>query len=599
MANFLIVLSSRPQAPQPVFERAMDANARLKKQPVLASINLTPVQAAVFARRNGTGGEIARDSIDRFLLATGTWLHRDGYGTGSAPRLLQRFLEVGAEQLAQELEGFFFIAAGNGADEIVAITDIIGSHHAFMRQLDNAIVLSGSSAVLAALAPYTLDEIACQEFIRTGIIYEQRTIYNEVRKLPPASILTFKNGRLENQRRYWDPSTLSDQPLALHEAADALYDIGTRTVKRIAELYPRVLCDLTGGYDSRALGALLLGAKVPFDTTVSGADDSPDVRISGELAKIAGLKHTQRQRSNELAFEDLEKAFELCDGEYDLAEYAYIMRTHDAHSQDYDVTLNGSFGEVARGYWWELLSPQIGKRVALNSAKIARKRYAAIDKGAHLFPAGTRLDLDKHFTEILNRTGRGLETQPNTLQLDYSYLMLRMQRWQGRIASSTDQIWPCVSPFMFRSVLEVMLRAAPSARHRSLLVRAMLSRHCPKWAAHPLEHGYPAQPFSARNARRFLPLISFYAGKVSRKLAKHLTRSTARRQGANANLPTASTDVSRSAGLPSSSPFAAGLSQDAMRRFSITSTQYDDLDPALQKRILGLEFTLCHLKYRL
>lgn len=498
----------------------MDANARLKKQSVLATAKFASAQSAVFARRNGTGGEIAHDTNGKFLLATGTWLHQDGYGAGAAPTLLQRFLEIGAEQLAQELEGFFFIAASNSEGEIVAITDIVGSHHAFMRRLDDAVVLSGSSAVLAALAPYTLDEIACQEFIRTGIIYEQRTFYNEVRKLPPASILTFENGRLKNQQCYWDPSALSDQPLALHEAADALYDVGTLSVKRIAQLYPRVLCDLTGGYDSRALGALLLGAKVRFDTTVSGADDSPDVRISTELAQIAGLKHTQRQRSNELAFEDVEKAFELCDGEYDLAEYANIMRTHDAHSEHYGATFNGSFGEVARGYWWELLRPQIGKRGALDSAKIACKRYAAIDKGAHLFPADTRLDLNKHFTGILNRTGRGLETQPNTLQLDYSYLMLRMQRWQGRIASSTDQIWPCVSPFMFRSVLETMLRAEPPARYRSLLVRAMLARYSPAWASHPLEHGYPAEPFSLLNAWRFLPLVDFYAEKVILKFTQ-------------------------------------------------------------------------------
>lgn len=534
VANFLVCIADAAVPLGEIFEGAVAVNEGLKRQTLLVSKRAPGLECAIFARRNGSGGELVGGPANGFVLITGTWLHPDGYGSGRAQQLLERFLAVGAARLARELEGFFFLLASNGDGNIFAITDLVGSHHAFMRELDSGIVLSGSSAVLAALAPYTLDEIGCQEFVRTGIIYEQRTLYNEVRKLPPATVFHFRGGRLVGEHRFWDPRALAEQPLSLTEAADQLYEVGKNTVRRIAELYPRRLCDLTGGYDSRALGALLLGAGVEFDTTVSGPDDSADVKISHGLAKIAGLKHSQRQRSAELTDEDLERAFQLCDGEYDLHEYARIMRTHDAHSQHYDVTLNGSFGEVARGYWWELLTPNIGKREPLHSEKIARKRYAAAAKGAELFMAEKRLNLDQHFAAILDRNNRGFETLPNTLQLDYSYLNLRMQRWQGRIASSTDQIWPCVSPFMFRSILEIMLRAEPRARHRSLLVRAMLARHYPKWAAYPLEHGYPAEPFGLRNAWRFAPLLKFYATKISERVQRIAGLGNARGSGSPA-----------------------------------------------------------------
>ena len=515
MANFAISFGNNALS---YLSRAIELTHALKAQPTLDHFEKNRVGAAVFARRNGTGGEIARDAThDAFLLICGTWLHRDGYGTGAASELLARFLTVGAEQLADELEGFFFLAATKGDHELVAITDIAGSHHAFVRQLDDhSIVISGSSLVLGALAPSDIDHIAVQEFVRTGIIYEDRTFYQQVRKLPPASVLHFRDGKLLHTKRYWHAEHLADSPLRLPEAADRLFETGTKTVARIAELYPRRLCDLTGGYDSRALGALLLGANIKFDTTVSGDDDSADVKISRGLAEIAGLEHSQRKRSNDLNAGDIERALQLCDGEYDLLEYARIMRTHEQHSQSYDVSMNGSYGEVARGYWWELLSPHIGQRAPLDYKKIARKRYAALDDGAALFPEP--IDLNAHFTEILRRNGAGFERLPNTLQLDYSYLNLRMQRWQGRIASSTDQIWPCVSPFMFRSILEIMLRAEPRARHRSLLVRAMLARHYPTWAAYPLEHGYPAEPFGIRNAWRFLPLGAHYLGKIQNRL---------------------------------------------------------------------------------
>jgi hypothetical protein len=109
---------------------------------------------------------------------------------------------------------------------------------------------------------------------------------------------------------------------------------------------------------------------------------------------------------------------------------------------------------------------------------------------------------------------------PNTLQKDHAYLMLRMQRWQGRIASSTNQLWPCLSPFIFRTVLEAMLTAAPEVRKRSLLVRRMLSEHQPRVAVYPLEHGHPAMPMTLRNMQQFWPLVPHYAERAWRKAAR-------------------------------------------------------------------------------
>jgi len=95
---------------------------------------------------------------------------------------------------------------------------------------------------------------------------------------------------------------------------------------------------------------------------------------------------------------------------------------------------------------------------------------------------------------------------------------MRMHRWQGRIASSTDQVWPCVSPFMFRPVLETMLRVVPPQRRGGLLIRQVLARYQPELANHPLEHGYPAVPMTLATAWRFWPMATNFAGKVARKL---------------------------------------------------------------------------------
>ena len=115
---------------------------------------------------------------------------------------------------------------------------------------------------------------------------------------------------------------------------------------------------------------------------------------------------------------------------------------------------------------------------------------------------------------IISRLNRGLSGWPNTAQMDHAYLMLRMQRWQGRIASGTDQIWPCLSPFMFRSVLETALQTTVRTRKRSRLVRSLMTMLQPQLAAYPLEYGHPATTLTLTNLPRFTSVAWRYAGKA-------------------------------------------------------------------------------------
>jgi len=106
--------------------------------------------------------------------------------------------------------------------------------------------------------------------------------------------------------------------------------------------------------------------------------------------------------------------------------------------------------------------------------------------------------------------------------MDNVYLTLRMQRWQGRIASATNRIWPCISPFMFREVMEAALSATPKARVRHRFTRRLIEHLNPKLAALPLAQGYPALPLRIGNAHRFFPLILEALDGVRRRLPKSI-----------------------------------------------------------------------------
>ncbi|MGH8607286.1 MAG: hypothetical protein ACREX9_07690 [Gammaproteobacteria bacterium] len=518
MGSFLVLIPSpqeRISAPK-VFSKAIEKASQAKSVSLINGIQEPWACAAAFTRRNGSGSAIASDGQSgSWLLAIGPWFHGDGYASGSEPRLLHAYLQTGALDLARALEGFFCIAIGDGrTQEVLVITDIIGSCHCFVRLLGAGIAVSSSSSVLAGLSDFHLDPLACQEYLCTGTVYEDRTIYQEVRKLAAASVCGFSDGKLRRADKYWDITNTADRPLKSSAAPSHLWETLIRATTRIGKTFPNPVCDLTGGYDSRALVAAFLGSGVPFSTTVSGDPESADVRISKALAALAHLPHVHSVLDSPAGVDDLKAALQLTDGEYDALEYARIMRIHQGLAARFDISLNGSFAEIGRGYWWDLLWPHAGKRIAIDSHAVARQRFAPSGSCFAWFAAEKRVDLLSHFAGVVQRTNAGLERLANTLQIDNVYLTMRMQRWQGRIASSTNQLWPCLAPFMFRSVLEAMLRAPPQCRHRSLLIRTMLALFRPQLAAYPLEHGYPAVPVTMNNMHRFWPLLPHYGAKI-------------------------------------------------------------------------------------
>ncbi len=547
--------------------------------------------AASFSRLNGSGSVIASDpTTGSWLGLVGTCFHRSG--RSHPEHLLQHYLESGASQLGRDLEGFFVAIVGDGtSQEITVITDIIGSCHFYIRQLDGATVLSSSSLVLASLGDLTPDPLGCQEFLSMGVIYEDRTIYREIKKVPAASVTRFRGGTQVEQTRYWKASSLVPESLSAKEAPDALWHTLVSAATRIGDEFNSVVCDLTGGYDSRATVAAFYEAGKPFATVVSGPEDSADVNVSRGLARTLGLGHLHYPPAATVCGADIRSALNLCDGEYDVVEYSGIARIHSSLSKRFQLSINGSFGEVARGYWWELLFPHTGTRRKLNSRQLALRRYAW-NSSSDLFQSPLRINLLEHMAAVIDRATADLEGSPNTFQMDVAYLRMRMQCWQGRIASSTNRIWPCLSPFMFRSVLEVMLQAPYAIRRRSLLIRRMLAQYQPAIADYPLEHGYPAVPATWSNLPRFSPLVSYYGGKVAQRLRSRLGGQNLSSPAVNHRLELWQTDEYKALLNPRSMKAASLLDASALAAFLRSSQGTAFSRDAEWRRLLSLEMAL-------
>lgn len=525
MSNFIVTFSSKEKR---LYARQLKLEAIAKSQfgDPSSRINLDWVCAASFRRKNGSGSVITSDpGTGSWLLSSGLWFYSDSLAAGDESRLLSKYLDTGAEGLGRQLEGSFVIIIADGrTQELIVITDITGTQHSYIRRLEDSIVFSNSSLILAGLDNYTLDPAGCQEFLYTGVIYEDRTFFREVKRLEPARIYRFSKGNLKNVERYWHILNLAPDSLRGKSAVIGLGEALCNAVRKISKVSSRPVCDLTGGYDSRAVFSAFLTSGIKPATFVSGSSESADVTVSRNITNIFNVPHIHFTCKEPVSFEQAASAFYCTDGEYDIIDYSKVLQGHLLTlEKGCDVSVIGSFGEVARGYWWELLLPHTGDCQELDARKLSRLRYAAHDFDPSLFAFEERLDLVSHFAGIIRRVNSDLKDFPNTFQMDNAYLYMRMRCWYGKIASSTERLRPCVSPFQFRSVLETVLQTDWHLRRGNRLITGMLAEFQPRLAKVPLEGGYPAQPLKWNNFYRFWPMLKGYGRRGISKVRRALT----------------------------------------------------------------------------
>jgi len=508
------------------FQQGVRALGDFKGVQITDTATSATASLAVAPAAKATDKRIARSADGQVLIADlGTWLPLPAERGRDATWLIEQYLALGAEGLARRLQGLFaLLIVDQRTRQAHVITDRCGSLHIYWRQLADGLAVCTSSAVLSQCAPSTLDPVGVHEFIATGILYEDRSLWQGIRKIGPATVLTI-DAAGAHTRRYWDFSAVEPERLSLEDAVEQTHHGLVEVLKALpnsADGGQPLISDLTGGYDSRLLLTGLLAAQRPFHTTVSGSADHPDVTVAARIAAELKLQHQNISAPPLPTAEEFDAAVRMTDGEFDAFDFARILHIHRRLAAGHGMSLNGSFGELARGYWWELLWPKLASRQPLDVAMLARKRFAAIGYDQSIFAPAAKLDLAAHMAAVAGRAIQPSAGHPNTTQMDCVYYSLRMQRWQGRIASSTNQLWPAFSPIGFAQVLDPILAAKADARFRSLLARRLFQRFAPPLARIPLEHGYPPVPASAFNLWRFSPLLGHYGGKVWSKVSAKL-----------------------------------------------------------------------------
>lgn len=470
-------------------------------------------------------------------LPGGAWLAEVGVSfeeTPVEPAAFARALLAGGEAAARAaagLDGYFARAAADPAEGTLAVmTDRCGALHLYRASLGPVTLIATSALVLAALTEAGFDPVGVRDLLATGTVYGDRSLFAGVTKLPPASLLRFRRGAPDGEARWFEVEALFHGGPAAPGTVEELAAGMQESLRRILATCERPVFDLTGGYDTRNVLATALSLGVTPTTTVVGMPDSRDVIAANRIASTFGLTHHHYVPGRDLpepSFADLERAVQLSDGEISALEYASVALVQSRTAEGFDLNVNGTFGELCRGYWWDALLPWVGRRGGFDARDFAAKRFA-VDGWADAMTRGHHADtlLDRFTREVEQATAR-LAGYPNTAGADACYYTIRMQRWGGRIASSTLRIRPFASPFFFLRTMRPALSAPLLARFGGRMAARLVERLKPELAALPMADGYPALPLRLSTLPRFAPLGVDLATRAARKVVNRLLRRAA------------------------------------------------------------------------
>ncbi len=190
-----------------------------------------------------------------------------------------------AARLFAEYDGAFAGVFWDADREILVLaTDCLGMQPLYMRDEPGALTFVSDTKALAGEP----DLAAWGAFISIGHPIGERSLMGRLRRVPPASILTYdcKRRHLDIQR-YWQWPDASDawQHYDFVESLD-------RDVRAYASSHGAGTVLLSGGFDSRLLLFLLKRAGIPVDAlSIAHEDehDDADGRLAQAIAERAGV----------------------------------------------------------------------------------------------------------------------------------------------------------------------------------------------------------------------------------------------------------------------------------------------------------------------
>ena len=279
--------------------------------------------------------------------------------------VINLYLEFGLDFI-NKLNGMFAIAIHDSRDKSLhLIRDRMGKKPLWISQLNDGTLFFASEvrALMLARPDRTLRTDMVAEVMQYGYINAPHSAFNEITQVPPASVLTWQDGKTSTEK-YWEPDFDTKVQISYEEALEV-------TKKLIEEAVSRRLISerplgsfLSGGYDSTVVTAYMAKLMSEKVQTYSIGFHSPQFNESHHAKQVAnylGTNHHEEILSPDPALV-VEKISNILDQPFADSSIVPTYLLAKFASENLIVALGGDGGdEVFGGYDRYLAAPVMQK----------------------------------------------------------------------------------------------------------------------------------------------------------------------------------------------------------------------------------------------
>jgi len=191
---------------------------------------------------------------------------------------------------------FHGVLADRIRNTVTVFNDRYGMHRAYYHQWRDAFYFAAEAKAILKVRPELrkFDSRSLGEFITCGCVLENRSLFDGIHVLPPASAWRFRSSTLEKQVSYFDPKNWEEQPVLEPEAYyQELRRVFSQRLPRYFNGCEPVAMSLTGGLDTRLIMAWQKSAPGSLACYSFGGmvRESQDVTVARRVAQSCGQTH--------------------------------------------------------------------------------------------------------------------------------------------------------------------------------------------------------------------------------------------------------------------------------------------------------------------
>ncbi|MEK6281522.1 MAG: asparagine synthase (glutamine-hydrolyzing) [Acidobacteriota bacterium] len=216
--------------------------------------------------------------------------------------LIHGYREWGIDGLVAKVRGMFaFGLWDNRARKLFLVRDRLGVKPLVFAMRQGQLAFASSvRALRAARFAQEIDEQAVTDYLEFGYVTEKRTIYENVSRVPAATILEWSD-QTTKIRQYWHPPPLGSARVSFAEAVEETERLLLKAVEKRLFADVPVGSLLSGGVDSSLVcwALVKLGADITAYTIGTPHDPADETADARATATQLGIRHKTFELSAE------------------------------------------------------------------------------------------------------------------------------------------------------------------------------------------------------------------------------------------------------------------------------------------------------------